>query len=386
MTAKIAYDDVEVGTELPARTFPVNRADAGPVRGRLRRLQPDPLEREVRQGGRPARRHRARHVHHGRGGPGGHRLGRRPGRRRRVRRALHQAGRRPERRQRARSSRWRQGRRRSWTTRPVGPGRPHGDQRGPEGAGHVPRRGPPELVPCRGGALPGSPGAVRCPLPGRSWLFRGCPEPLGCPLSWLGVPSSGAGRACRGTRRPGSATGGFPVPLRCRLSLVPVPSSSAGRAEFCARHRGSATAGCPVPFRSRSPWLGVPSSSAGRAGCGARYRRGRGLPSVGPAPPPGYLLGARTTPLQLKEAPVCSSRRLRGHPGTSPTNAGPARCGKWYLESGQHPAPGAPGADPARCREWYLESGQQPAPGWKIGTGPPAPVGWCGEWGSGVAA
>jgi acyl dehydratase len=26
MTAKIAYDDVEVGTELPARTFPVTRA------------------------------------------------------------------------------------------------------------------------------------------------------------------------------------------------------------------------------------------------------------------------------------------------------------------------------------------------------------------------
>ncbi|WP_336114127.1 MaoC family dehydratase [Streptomyces sp. PTD9-10] len=26
MTAKIAYDDVEVGTELPAQTFPVNRA------------------------------------------------------------------------------------------------------------------------------------------------------------------------------------------------------------------------------------------------------------------------------------------------------------------------------------------------------------------------
>src|SRR5689334_10473243 len=27
MTAKIAYDDVEVGTELPAQTFPVSRAD-----------------------------------------------------------------------------------------------------------------------------------------------------------------------------------------------------------------------------------------------------------------------------------------------------------------------------------------------------------------------
>lgn len=27
MTAKIAYDDVEVGTELPAQTFPVTRAD-----------------------------------------------------------------------------------------------------------------------------------------------------------------------------------------------------------------------------------------------------------------------------------------------------------------------------------------------------------------------
>ena len=37
---------------------------------------------------RPARRHRARHVHDGRGRPGGHRLGRRPGRRRRVRRPL----------------------------------------------------------------------------------------------------------------------------------------------------------------------------------------------------------------------------------------------------------------------------------------------------------
>ena len=46
--AKIAYDDVEVGTELPARTFPVTAGHAGAVRGRLRRLQPDPLEREVR--------------------------------------------------------------------------------------------------------------------------------------------------------------------------------------------------------------------------------------------------------------------------------------------------------------------------------------------------
>ena len=51
----VRYDEVEVGTELPAQTFPVHRAEPGAVRGRLRRLQPDPLERAVRHRGRPAR-------------------------------------------------------------------------------------------------------------------------------------------------------------------------------------------------------------------------------------------------------------------------------------------------------------------------------------------
>ena len=62
----------------PALTFPVTRGRPGQVRRRLRRLQPDPLERAGRHRGRPARRDRARHVHHGLGRPGRHRLGRRP--------------------------------------------------------------------------------------------------------------------------------------------------------------------------------------------------------------------------------------------------------------------------------------------------------------------
>ena len=51
-----------------ARAYDPRRPRApGPVRRRVRRLQPDPLERARRHVGRPARRHRARHVHHGRG-------------------------------------------------------------------------------------------------------------------------------------------------------------------------------------------------------------------------------------------------------------------------------------------------------------------------------
>ena len=52
----------------------------GPLRRRQRRPQPDPLVRPGRHLGRPARRHRARDVHPGAGGPRPGHLGRRPGR------------------------------------------------------------------------------------------------------------------------------------------------------------------------------------------------------------------------------------------------------------------------------------------------------------------
>ena len=62
------------------QTLPDHPGRPGPLRRRLRRLQPDPLERPVRARGRAARRHRPRHVHHGAGRPGGHRLGGGPAR------------------------------------------------------------------------------------------------------------------------------------------------------------------------------------------------------------------------------------------------------------------------------------------------------------------
>ncbi len=80
MRPQVKYADVEVGTELPAPDYRVTRLSWCSTR-RVRRLQHHPLERAVREGGRPARRHRPRHVHHGQGRPVGDRLGRGPGRR-----------------------------------------------------------------------------------------------------------------------------------------------------------------------------------------------------------------------------------------------------------------------------------------------------------------
>ena len=86
------YDDVEVGTEIAAAGVPDQPGRPGPLRRRLRRLQPDPLERASRHAVGLPERHRPRHVHHGERDPGGHRLGRRPGRGRRLRRAVHPSG------------------------------------------------------------------------------------------------------------------------------------------------------------------------------------------------------------------------------------------------------------------------------------------------------
>ena len=139
------YDEVEVGTELPAQTFPVTRATPGAVRRRLRRLQPDPLEREVRQGGRAARRHRARHVHHGRRRSAWSPTGSAT-RARSSSTACASPGRSscPNDDEGARDRGHRQGRRQAG--RPQGAGRSAGDDRGPEGAGHVPRGGPTGLI------------------------------------------------------------------------------------------------------------------------------------------------------------------------------------------------------------------------------------------------
>ncbi len=57
----VRYDDVEVGTELPAQTFDVQRVNLVMYAGASGDFNPSD---------------RARHVHHGRGSPGGHGLGR----------------------------------------------------------------------------------------------------------------------------------------------------------------------------------------------------------------------------------------------------------------------------------------------------------------------
>ena len=67
-----------VGDELPPLSVRVTRADLVRYAGRVRRLQPDPLERPGRHLGGPARRHRARHAHDGARRADRHRLGGRP--------------------------------------------------------------------------------------------------------------------------------------------------------------------------------------------------------------------------------------------------------------------------------------------------------------------
>ena len=68
MTA-VRLTDVAVGTELPELVFRDHPRGPRPLRRRLRRLQPDPLERAGGHLRRPARRDRPRHVHHGAGRP-----------------------------------------------------------------------------------------------------------------------------------------------------------------------------------------------------------------------------------------------------------------------------------------------------------------------------
>ena len=64
------YDDVDVGTELPAQTFPVRRADLVRYAGASGDFNVIHWNERVATRGRPARRHRARHVHDGPWRPG----------------------------------------------------------------------------------------------------------------------------------------------------------------------------------------------------------------------------------------------------------------------------------------------------------------------------
>ena len=70
------YDDVEVGTELPARTFPIRRADLVRYAGASGDFNVIHWNERVAHVGRAAGRHRPRHVHDGAGRPRRHRLGR----------------------------------------------------------------------------------------------------------------------------------------------------------------------------------------------------------------------------------------------------------------------------------------------------------------------
>ena len=79
-------------SELPAQTYRVTRADLVRYAGASGDFNPIHWSDRIAAGGRPARRDRPRHVHDGAGRPGGHRLGRRPGRGGRVRRAVHPPG------------------------------------------------------------------------------------------------------------------------------------------------------------------------------------------------------------------------------------------------------------------------------------------------------
>ena len=89
MTAAVAWGDVEVGTELPAQSFPVQRVDLVKYAGASGDFNVIHWNERVATVRRPAQRHRPRDVHDGRGHPRRHRLGRRSGCGRGVRRALH---------------------------------------------------------------------------------------------------------------------------------------------------------------------------------------------------------------------------------------------------------------------------------------------------------
>ena len=126
---------------------------------RVRRLQHHPLERARRHGGRPARRHRPRHVHHGHRRPAGDRLGRRSGSGPRVRRALlvHGSGARRRHRHHADGQR----RRRGEARRQAGLRRAHGPLR------RRPRCSP-RLAPSFSSPDPGTRAVVHgSPRPGR---------------------------------------------------------------------------------------------------------------------------------------------------------------------------------------------------------------------------
>ena len=133
-----ALADVAVGTELPEQVYRVTRADLVRYAGASGDFNPIHWNERVATDGRPARRHRARHVHHGAGRPRGHRLDRRPRRAGRVPGPLRPAGPRPGRRRRRRGHRPRHGRRPA--RRRPRPRRPHRHQRRREGAVPGPRR------------------------------------------------------------------------------------------------------------------------------------------------------------------------------------------------------------------------------------------------------
>lgn len=118
MTAKISYSDVEVGTELPAQTFPVTRANLVQYAGASGDFNPIHWnEKFAKEVGLPdviahgmfTMAEAIRVVTDWAG---------RPGRGRRVRRPLHQAGRRPERRRGGRDRGRRRRSRPSSTTTP----------------------------------------------------------------------------------------------------------------------------------------------------------------------------------------------------------------------------------------------------------------------------
>jgi acyl dehydratase len=76
-------------TTLPTRRSPVTRADLIRYCGASGDFNTIHWSERIAEQRRPARRDRARHVHHGAGRARGHHLGRRAGRRGRVRRAVH---------------------------------------------------------------------------------------------------------------------------------------------------------------------------------------------------------------------------------------------------------------------------------------------------------
>ncbi len=71
-----SYDEVEVGQALPAQSFPLTRADLVRYAGASGDFNVIHWNERVAKVGRPARRHRPRHAHHGDRRARRHRLGR----------------------------------------------------------------------------------------------------------------------------------------------------------------------------------------------------------------------------------------------------------------------------------------------------------------------